>query len=419
MKIKFYLSRPHSTQETAIMVSVSWDKQRYRFHVGESINPKYWNPKKHRAKNGGGFPEAPEFNLRLDGIQSDINAAYINYENENKAAPSISTFRQIINTRLERTKEIKLSFLEYFQEFINRTNTGQRRDIKGRIIKPSKAYAVTLNTLKDFNAQWNKNLDFDTADRDFYKDYLEYLQKKKLAENTIGRDIKHIKAVLNDATENGVNTTLAFRRFAKPSEDVDNIALTEKELQDILHLDLSDSPHLDRVRDLFLIACHTGLRYSDFSKLTADNIKGGFIEVAKQEKTGQPVTIPVHSVVKAIIKKYSGDLPESVSNQKMNDYLKDVCKQVESLKQPATKTTTKGGTKVTVRYEKWEIVTTHTGRRTFATNAYRQGIPTITIMAITGHKTEVAFLKYIKINPKEHAAIMAEHWAKRDRMKVV
>jgi integrase len=207
-------------------------------------------------------------------------------------------------------------------------------------------------------------------------------------------------------------------RFTKPREDVDSIALSENDLKDILHFDLSATPHLDRVRDLFLVACHTGLRYSDFSKLTAENVRDGFIEIARQQKTGKPVVIPVHPTVKAIIKKYGGDLPESVSNQKMNEYIKDACKQVDCMKEYTTKTATKGGVKVTHRYKKWQVTSTHTGRRTFATNAYRQGIPTITIMAVTGHKTEKAFLSYIKVSPREHAEIMAAHWAKRAQMKI-
>jgi integrase len=200
-------------------------------------------------------------------------------------------------------------------------------------------------------------------------------------------------------------------------EDVDNIALSEADLKALEQLDLSSRPGLDRVRDQFLVGCYTGLRFSDFSRLTADNIRDGFIEIT-QQKTGKPVVIPIHQVVSDIIAKYEGGLPEAISQQKTNDYLKDICKQVKSFREKASKTKTTGGMRTTVNYEKWEIVTTHTARRTFATNAYRQGIPTISIMAITGHKTERSFLKYIKVTSKEHAKIMAGVWNRNEMEKV-
>ncbi|MGH2612096.1 MAG: site-specific integrase, partial [Rhabdochlamydiaceae bacterium] len=110
--------------------------------------------------------------------------------------------------------------------------------------------------------------------------------------------------------------------------------------------------------------------------------------------------------------------PESISNQKTNEGLKEICQRVSSLQVSASKTRTQGGMKLTTNYQKWQIVSTHTGRRTFATNAYLQGVPTVTIMAVTGHKTEKAFLKYIKVTPKEHAKIMAGIWAK-NKMRAV
>lgn len=418
MKVKFYLKNPKADNETVVYARVSHKGFQLKIYTGISVLPKHWNGKTHMVRNSPSCREGSSINTKLDNMQSKINKCFYDYQNEHGAEPSPAMFRRLIDDALGRSKVTKLNFFEYFQDFLDRTEAGQRRNAKGQIIKPSKAYKVTQNNLTAFDAQWSKKLDFDTIDLDFYEDYLKFLQKKSLSENTIGREIKNLKAVLNDATERGQNTNLAYKskRFAKPSEEVDNIALTEKELLDIENLDLSDTPHLDKARDLFLIGCYTGLRYSDYSRLTPDNIKDGFIEI-KQQKTGSPVAIPVHTKVKAIIDKYGGNLPESTTNQKTNQALKDIFKQIEDFKKTTGKTRTQGGMKTTVNLEKWNLVSTHTARRTFATNAYLQGIPSITIMAITGHKTEKAFLKYIKVTPKEHAKIMAGIWAK-NRMKV-
>src|ERR1019366_6327808 len=119
-----------------------------------------------------------------------------------------------------------------------------------------------------------------------------------LSSNTIGDHIKRIKTVLNEATEKGINKNLAFRSryFAKPSEAAESIYLTETEIVELEELDLTRDPKLERVRDLFLIGCYTGLRYSDCSILEPEHIKGGFIEIS-QIKTGGKIVIPIHDKV--------------------------------------------------------------------------------------------------------------------------
>ena len=117
--------------------------------------------------------------------------------------------------------------------------------------------------------------------------------------------------------------------------------------------------------------------------------------------------------------KYGGNLPAALSNQKMNEYIKDVAKKIPELKELAPITYTKEGFKVTKNIEKWKLVSTHTAWRSFATNEFKAGTPTITIMAITGHKTEAAFLKYIKVTPKEHAQILKLAWQDRQNSKLI
>lgn len=425
MKVQFYLARPTVKNEkgkivinpmdTSIVANIHLSGKLMRVGVKTSVDPKYWDHKSHRAKITPAYRPGSSINKRLHEIKGEIEKCYYDYLNAHNAEPSQAAFRKMIDRALGRSKKTKLSFYEYFEDFIKRTKAGQRQTAKGTIINRDKykSYGTTLNKLKEFNP----NLDFDAIDLEFYNDWLKDLRNKKYSENNIGSHIKNLKSVLNEATDKGANTNLEFRkgRFVTISEEVDNIALTEEELKDIKAFDLSSTSHLDRVRDLFLVGCYTGLRYSDFSRLTADHIKGDFIEIT-QSKTGNPVAIPVHPVVKSIINKYDGTLPESISNQKTNEYLKGICKEIKSLQNPTSKTRTQGGTKTTVKYKRCEIVSTHTARRTFATNAYLQGVPTVTIMAITGHRTEKAFLKYIKVTPREHAKIMAGIWAKNKNM---
>ena len=216
---------------------------------------------------------------------------------------------------------------------------------------------------------------------------------------------------LNNATEQGVNTNFAFKshRFKVISEESENIYLNETELIQIDKLDLTDKPKLDNVRDLFLIGCYTGLRFSDLSHLTNDDIKGDFIHI-RQQKTGNPVLIPLHPVVKKIWQKHGNKPPRNISNQRFNEYIKEVCR-LAGIDSPEHKAITKGGIKQSVKYKKYELVTSHTARRSFATNLYKSGFPSTSIMQITGHRTERAFLKYIKVTPEEHAKMLQLHWA--------
>jgi integrase len=169
---------------------------------------------------------------------------------------------------------------------------------------------------------------------------------------------------------------------------------------------------LDKVRDLFLIGANTGLRFSDFTTIKPHNLKkvaNGYDLEIIQFKGKAKVVIPVNDTLLAILDKYSNVLPKPISNQKLNNYLKEVAKLVPQLQALVTIVFVKGGKEYEETTPKWERVTTHTGRRSFATNAYKRGKPTLAIMAITGHRTEKAFMKYIKASKSEHAEMMRKH----------
>jgi integrase len=200
------------------------------------------------------------------------------------------------------------------------------------------------------------------------------------------------------------------------SEEAETIYLNESELTSLYNVDFSKDPAKERVRDLFLVGCWTGCRFSDIAQITPESISEGFIHL-KQYKTGEKVIIPLHPVVTAILNKYDGRLPETISNQKFNKALKEVAKEAE-INEMTHKAITKGGVKVSTAHKKSDLVTSHTARRSFATNLYKSGFPSLSIMAITGHKTEDSFLKYIKVTPNEHAKKLQLHWDSQ-HLKVV
>jgi integrase len=213
------------------------------------------------------------------------------------------------------------------------------------------------------------------------------MHDKEFSVNYFGSIIKCLKVFLNEATERGVNSNLAYksRKFITTEEEVDNIYLSEKDLSEIAKLkDLDLS--LERTRDLFLIGAYTGLRFSDLVQVKKEKIKGNILKL-RQTKTGGEVVIPLKKEVLTILKKY--DVLPVQANVKMNLNLKDIAKAA--------------------KIKEWQRVSTHTARRSFATNAYLAGVPVIGIMKITGHQTQKNFLRYIKITNQENATTLLSH----------
>ena len=239
MKVKFYLLRSKSKTETGLICSVSFDKKRIRFCIGESIIPKYWNAKISRARTTPSFPESQEFNQRLGGIVSKVNKLYLRSFNSNDEPPTKEILEKSI--RMEILKEnTKLSFFDFYQDFIDKTAAGGRLNSKGGIIRPGSAkfYRLSLKILKEYK----RNLDYEDITLEFYNDFISHLNRKGFSVNTVGDNIKKLKAVMAAAMELGYHKNNAFqgKYFNKPSEEADNIYLSLKELKEIESINLSD-----------------------------------------------------------------------------------------------------------------------------------------------------------------------------------
>jgi integrase len=304
------------------------------------------------------------------------------------------------------------TFFQFVSNFL--ADAPNRRDKKTGIAITRRTilqYYTTEKHLIGF-AESLKKLDFEFSeiDQSFYDKFVGYLQKLDYGQNSVGKDIKVVKTILNEATIQGYNTNNYYNSFHVFKEDVDNIYLNEDELQLIKDVDFSNNQRLDQVRDWFLLLSWTGCRFSDLEKITKTDIKGNCINF-RQEKTNTKVVIPLHPVVREILEKYNYNLPTAITNQNFNNYIKEVC-EIAEIKGVETITRTVGGKRITETYNKWELVASHTGRRSFCTNMYLRGIQTLTIMSISGHKTEKNFLKYIKVSESEHAELMLNAWNK-------
>jgi len=309
-----------------------------------------------------------------------------------------------------KVKEAKKTLFQFVESFIKEIQSRKDKETGLPITKNTiKQYFVFEKHLSDFAKQEReKDYDFSEIDQSFYDRYVSFLQKKQFAQNTVGKNIKVLKTILNEATIQGNNTNPYYNSFRVFREDTDTVYLNESELQQLKDTDFSKTPYLDHARDWFLLLAWTGCRFSDLGKVAQTDIKDGFITF-RQQKTNNKVTIPLHPVVLEILEKYNYELPSEISNQKFNDFIKDVCRIAE-INGTETITKTVGGKFVTEKFEKWKLISSHSGRRSFCTNMYKRGLPTLMIMSISGHKTEKSFLKYIKVKQEEHAEMMKKAW---------
>jgi integrase len=416
--ITFVLRDPGSKTPTPIVGIVRFNNERLKVATGFKVKPAHWLDTLGRVKNVVDATDKTQINEFLQDLEKQVGVIVTDLKSKRVTLTKDIIREQILaylNPDLSDDEASELTLLSFIDHFIEtspqRVNIESGKHINERTIKK---YRTTVRVLREFASTYKGNLDFDSINLEFYDAFTSYLTKKKgLAVNTVGKYIQALKVFLNEATVKGVNTNLDYKssRFKVLKEDADSIYLTEPELLHLYNLDLTSQPRLERVRDLFLVGCYTGLRFSDFTAIRPEHIKDGLIRM-EQHKTMGKVVVPCHPIVTALLNKYRGQLPQSISNQKMNDYLKELC-QLAGMTSHEGKGITKGGVRIIRSLEKWQMVTTHTARRSFSTNMYLLGVPAITIMRITGHKTEKAFMRYIKLDEEQHAKIIALHWQKQ------
>ena len=407
--IRFILKEPKGNKETLIYLIYYFPNNRLKYSTGEIINPMYWDSSTQRVnekikvtpivkeKNKSINIQLNRYISKVEDILTDCKKQNIVPENKLLKSELDKEFKKDITPANK-----PLTFLEYIPEYIKTSNKKEGS---------KKANRVTLKHLLSYKETQKKQLNFENINLDFYDDFIKYMKGKNYSLNSIGGHIKTIKVFMNNAADRGLHSNKDYlnKRFKVMTEKTETIYLTDGELQRLYELDLSKNSRLDKVRDLFLIGCRTGLRFSDLKQITPENItdNGQMIRL-KTIKTDEFVVIPLHWTVKEILKKYDDDVPRVISNQKMNNYLKELGK-IAGINENVRLSKTTGGMRVNSNFKKYELITVHTARRSFATNMYLQDIPSISIMKITGHQTEKAFLTYIKISQEDNAKKLLKH----------
>ena len=410
-EINLNLRKPKSESETPINVIIRYGGQKLVYSSGRKVQPKYWDITNQKVRKTKDYQNADIINANLRQITEDIFSEMERYQKDNNQnLPEPSELKHIMDLKYGRVTIVRkqnfFEFIEWFSyEYAPKKQIVTMNETSPTSINTLKTYTTTLRLLKVFAKDYG-NFDFPEINMDWYFKFTDWCNAvKNYNPSTIGKHIKVIKLWLRKAEEEGISVTTFYkhRDFRKPAYISEAIYLNREELSLIHSLDLNLRIELDRIRDLFLIGCWTGLRFSDFNKLQGKHICEEFIRI-KTDKTNSYAVIPINKIVKQILLKYNNMVPNGYTNQYMNRQLKVICKMA-GINSPETKVEFKNGKKNVIHVLKWELVSTHTARRSFATNLYGL-VPNNTIMAITTHKTESAFLRYLRKSNDEHAHIL-------------
>lgn len=436
--VKAFIRTSKKSTDVNIRFRLSDGRGIQLFHVSEiEVKADDWDIQRQMIKARVLYKD--EDRLRINTAVNDRKALVLKVYDaeENKDGLTSNWLDEAVDKALYPEKykpQIAIDTLFKFTHLFIEDAPNRKDKTTGRLLTYNniQQYKATEKHLKAFAAKKRKkDFKFDEIDQLFYDGFVAYLQsdiqdtdesgkpkfdeegkpvliKEAFTVNSVGKHIRILKLMLNEATLQGYNTSTYYNRFHVFTEEVDTVYLNEKELQQLKDKDFSKTPYLDRVRDWFLLLAWTGCRFSDLEKVGRTDIKDGYITF-RQQKTNTKVTIPLHPIVLEILEKYEFNLPEPITNQRFNEYIKEVAKLAE-INSIEVVTVTKGGKLETSKFEKWELISSHTGRRSFCTNMYKRGLPTLMIMSISGHKTEKSFLKYIKVKQSEHAEMMAKAW---------
>lgn len=397
MAVKLELDKPKDTKETRILLVINHYNTKLRYPTGEKVKPADWNKEKEEVRRS--HAECFEINTRITKQREAVKIAINSLIRENQ--PITREAIQENTNGLLAGKATSITFVDYLSTLIQEMEAGEILTRRGRPLSKGSidSYKWLLTSISKF--QNGKPVLLKQVDTKYINSYLStftnksanYISKMAMLVKTT---LKKAKAGKQEVQEVNVGTAL---------ELTDQIVLSETELTLLYNLKLKGAK--EKARDLFLVGCYTGLRFSDLNKIKADNItaaESGYRLTVETQKTHDKIIIPLNAKAVEVLKKYNWKIPKAV-NQHFNMYIKEVAR-LAGINEQITTGKTRDGHRIEIVSEKWQLVSSHTMRRSFSTNLYLAGANTTLIRKLTGHKTESSFFRYIRIE-KDQAADLA------------
>ena len=394
------------TENVPIRMRVNFASKRIEFTTGYRIDSAKWDADKQRVKNGCSNKlkqSASEINASLLEYYTEIQSIFKRFEVED-VMPTPEQIKEAFNALHKPVSEepkpkneaLPCDFFQVFDDFVE--DCGRQNNWTDSTFEK---FAAVKNHLTNFR----EGLTFEFFDERGLNDYVGYLRDvKEMRNTTIGKQLSFLKWFLRWAFKKGVHQNNAYDSYKPKLKSTQKkiIFLTWDELNRLREFKIpSNKQALERVRDVFLFQCFTGLRYSDVFNLRRSDIKGDHIEVTTV-KTSDSLIIELNNHSKAILDKYKDVTFEDdkvlpvITNQKMNDYLKELA-ELAGIAEPIRQTYYKGNERIDEVIPKYALLGTHAGRRTFICNALALGIPPQVVMKWTGHSDYKAMKPYIDI----------------------
>ena len=394
------------TENVPIRMRVNFASKRIEFTTGYRIDAAKWDADKQRVKNGCSNKlkqSASEINASLLEYYTEIQSIFKRFEVED-VMPTLEQIKEAFNALHKPVSEepkpkkeaLPCDFFQVFDDFVE--DCGRQNNWTDSTFEK---FAAVKNHLTNFR----EGLTFEFFDERGLNDYVGYLRDvKEMRNTTIGKQLSFLKWFLRWAFKKGLHQNNAYDSYKPKLKSTQKkiIFLTWDELNRLREFEIpANKQALERVRDVFLFQCFTGLRYSDVFNLRRSDIKGDHIEVTTV-KTSDSLIIELNNHSKAILDKYKDVAFEDdkvlpvITNQKMNDYLKELA-ELAGIEEPVRQTYYRGNERIDEVTPKYALLGTHAGRRTFICNALALGIPPQVVMKWTGHSDYKAMKPYIDI----------------------
>lgn len=402
------------TKEALIYVVFNWG-ERYKISIGKKILPELWNKKTKEAYISNDMPQLQQRHLkRLNKYINQVkeivaeNFEQLKYWNDSLGYEARNIIREKINKigqeEVKEEKKKNISVLDFVQKVIddmpNKLVKRTGKFIDERTVGHHKIIKKRLEKFFAFK-KWGDGT-FDLFNKKFENEMEKWmLQTEEYTPNTVCATFSVMKVWLNQAEEEGLIKDGSFHSWKSKGYDVEHIYLNEEELEKIYKVDFSEyqrkhpNTTIEQTRDLFIVASKVGLRISDLNSLNSSNwdMDNKTVQV-HTKKTTKTVLVPLSKEVVAIYKKYQGKFPKAIDKTHFNNHLRKIG-EMAKINQTIFVKSNSGGKIEIEEKKKYELISSHTARRSFATNLYIKSKNARMVMEFTGHTTEENFRKYI------------------------
>jgi integrase len=408
MTVRFYFPRYKTKQvEQTLFCRVSEKGKELNLNTGCKANPEYWDKDKQRlnlrkVKSPMQKNLLKNINKILEAYETKILDILYSTRSKNATA----NFDVIVDAINKHFNKSETTFFSAYRDFLKMKSSTVSKEALQK-------YKRVESLLVEYEKHSGEKLSFEKISPLFFDKFFPFLTQekddKKMLNNTAHKTIQFFKTFMIWANERGLTENTKYKSFKSKSEQNEVVYLTNTELM-ILYDMIPSSDKLDRVRDIFLFQCFTGVRYSDVENLSRVDIDGAVWKLRTQ-KTRDIIEIPLNRYAQSILMKYhdwESPLPV-ISNQKMNKYIKELCEEAK-INSPVKTVKFRGTERIETTTKKFEVVSSHTARRTFISLSLERGMKPDVIMSITGHKTYRMMQRYLKIADQHKKDEMDKAW---------